>query len=55
MVDATKILDGLDQRELRDRLRRVEEERASLIALIRAAAVRERTRREQREGSHATR
>jgi hypothetical protein len=45
MTHATKLLDTLDARQLRDRLRQVEEERSALITLIRAAMARERARR----------
>jgi hypothetical protein len=47
-MDAIELLDSLDSAELRDRLRRLEEERSALIALIRASRVRERARGQDR-------
>jgi hypothetical protein len=43
MSTATRLLDRLDETQLRERLRRVDEERAALIALIRARRARDRT------------
>jgi hypothetical protein len=45
MSTATRLLDRLDEARLRERLRRLEEERAALIALIRARRARDRAAR----------
>lgn len=49
-MDAIKLLNSLNQRQLRERLCLVEAERSALIALIRAAMARDRsqTRREKK-------
>jgi len=44
MSTAKRLLDRLDEVKLRDRLRRIEEERVALIALLRACRVRDRGR-----------
>jgi hypothetical protein len=51
-MSAAKLLDKLDELKLRERLRRVEEERCALIALIRAARARERARASRKEARH---
>jgi hypothetical protein len=56
-TDSTTLLNRLDADELRQHLDRLDEERAAVLVLLRAARARERARQrhQQREVSHASR